>query len=144
MKRLKSNQVRYTFSKTAVSTAFSYALKEGVQVYLWLYERRGRLRVHKPGMVHGQWRVTTLAEIDSPAPKSHSKVSDEMLASAGFGAVGIPVEISTLREAYNNESRLAVTASIEKSKGGKCWDFYEVVFTYWKRPSEGNEQEVAK
>lgn len=130
MSRLKSNQVRYTFAKTKVKDAFWHANGDGVKVAMWLTDRVAKLHFYTEGEDGRHVEVGPI--IVSTAPRVHSKVSDEMLESAGGGWRVLDLPLVILEKAYRNESRLAVTADIERSRGGKCWDFVEATFTTWR------------
>ncbi len=130
MSRLKSNQVRYTFARTKAAYAFSWANRDGVKVALWLTKRAAKLYFYTEGE-NGR-HIECAEPIISTPPRAHSKVSDDMLESAGFGWGSCEVPFEVLEKAFLNESKLAVTADIERSRGGKCWDFNEVTFTTWR------------
>ena len=130
MSRLKSNQVRYTFAKTKVKDAFWHANGDGVKVAMWLFDRCAKLHFYTEG--EDGRHIECAEPIISTPPRAHSKVSDDMLESAGFGWGSCEVPFEVLEKAFLNESKLAVTADIERSRGGKCWDFNEVTFTTWR------------
>tara|TARA_Y100001937_G_scaffold109678_1_gene154608 strand:- start:244 stop:660 length:417 start_codon:yes stop_codon:yes gene_type:complete len=138
MSRLKPNQVRYTFTKSKVAEAFQWvAVGEGAEVKaaLWLTDRFAGLTLYKE---YWEGAPCNIAEVRSSAPKASSNVSDEMLLSAAMGWRSLDVSKELLEKAYRNESKLAVTVTIGRSKGGKCWDFEDIVFTTWRN------EEVAK
>ena len=138
MSRLKPNQVRYTFTKSKVAEAFQWvAVGEGAEVKaaLWLTDRFAGLTLYKEYL---EGAPCNIAEVRSSAPKASSNVSDEMLLSAAMGWRSLDVSKELLEKAYRNESKLAVTVTIGRSKGGKCWDFEDIVFTTWRN------EEVAK
>lgn len=130
MSRLKSNQVRYTFAKTKVKDAFWHANGDGVKVAMWLTDRFAKLHFYTEG--EDGRHVDVGPVIVSTAPRVHSKVSKEMIGSAGLWSNGWPLPIEVLEKAYRNDSKLAVTVDIERSKGGKCWNFVEATFTTWR------------
>ena len=141
MSRLKPNQVRYTFTKSKVAEAFRWVAvgeNANVKAALWLNERFAGLSLYRENNSGGTSVPYNVAEVRSSAPKAGSKVSDEMLSSAALGWRSLDVSKEVLEKAYRNESKLAATVTIGRSKGGKCWDFKDIVFTTWRN------EEVAK
>tara|TARA_Y100000401_G_scaffold10859_1_gene7410 strand:+ start:53 stop:460 length:408 start_codon:yes stop_codon:yes gene_type:complete len=129
MSRLKPNQVRYTFTKSKVAKAFSWANRDEVKAALWLTDRFAGLTLYTE---YNSGAPCNVAEVRSSAPKAGSKVSDKMLLSAAMGWRSLDMPKEVLEKAYRNESKLAATVTIGRSEGGKCWDFKDIVFTTWR------------